>query len=61
MLMGLAVLIIWLRSFAAHHDAKIPNPNSMFALLYEKSSYDVRNCFIFNVDQLGLEPRTSRL
>ena len=62
MLMGLVVLIIWLRSFAAHHDAKIPNySNSMFALLYEKSSYDVRNCFIFNVDQLGLEPRTSRL
>ena len=31
MLMGLVVLIIWLRSFAAHHDAKIPNSNSMFA------------------------------
>ena len=61
MLMGLVVLIIWLRSFAAHHDAKRPNSNSMFALLYEKSSYDVRNCFIFNVDQLGLEPRTSKL
>ena len=31
MLMGPVVLIIWLRSFAAHHDAKIPNSNSMFA------------------------------
>ena len=61
MLMGLVVLIIWLRRFTAHHGAKAPNSNSMFTLLYGKSSYDVRNCFIFNVDQLGLEPRTSRL
>ena len=30
MLMGLVVLIIWLLSFTAHHDAKIPNSNSMF-------------------------------
>ena len=29
--MGLAILIIWLRRFTAHHDAKIPNSNSMFA------------------------------
>ena len=34
---------------------------ALFTQLYEKSSYDVRNCFIINVDQLGLEPRTSRL
>ena len=27
----------------------------------QKSSYEIRNCFIFKVDQLGLEPRTSRL
>ena len=31
MLMGLVVLIIWLRSFTAHHGAKTPNSNSMFA------------------------------
>ena len=61
MSMGLAIVIICLRRFTAHHGAKIPNSNSMFTLLYGKSSYDVRNCFIFNVDQLGLEPRTSRL
>ena len=34
---------------------------ALFTQLYEKSSYDVRNCFIIKVDQLGLEPRTSRL
>ena len=62
MLMGLVILIIWLRRFTAHHGANIPNySNSMFALLYGKSSYECRNCFIFNVYQLGLEPRTSRL
>ena len=61
MLMGLVVLIIWLLSFTAHRGAKIPNSNSMFALLYGKSSYECRNCFIFNVYQLWLEPRTSRL
>ena len=27
----------------------------------QKSSYEFRNCLIFKVDQLGLEPRTSRL
>ena len=27
----------------------------------QKSSHKIRNCFIFKVDQLGLEPRTSRL
>ena len=60
--MGLAIVIICLRRFTAHHGANIPNySNSMFALLYEKSSYDVRNCFIFKVDQPGLEPGTSRL
>ena len=31
MLMGLAILIIWLRRFTAHHGANIPNSNSMFA------------------------------
>ena len=62
MSMGLAILIIWLRRFTAHHGANIPNySNSMFALLYGKSSYEIRNCLIFNVDQLGLEPRASRL
>ena len=61
MLMGLVVLIIWLRRFTAHHGTKIPDSNSMFALLYGKSSYECRNCFIFNVYQLWLEPRTSRL
>ena len=31
MLMGLVVLIIWLRRFTAHHGANIPNySNSMF-------------------------------
>ena len=30
MLMGLVVLIIWLRRFTAHHGAKAPNSNSMF-------------------------------
>ena len=38
-----------------------PHSNSMFTQLYEKSSYDVRNCFIISVDQIGLEPMTSRL
>ena len=38
-----------------------PNSNSLFTQLYEKNSYDVRNCFVISVDQLGLEPRTSRL
>ena len=62
MLMGLAIVIICLRRFTAHHGANIPNySNSMFALLYGKSSYECRNCFIFNVYQLWLEPRTSRL
>ena len=34
---------------------------ALFTQLYEKSSYDVRNCFIIKVDQIGLEPMTSRL
>ena len=33
----------------------------LFTQLHKKSSYEIRNCFIFIVDQLGLEPRTSRL
>ena len=53
--------IIWLLNITENHCVNTPNSNSMFALLYGKSSYDVRNCFIFKVDQLGLEPRTSRL
>ena len=28
---------------------------------HEKSSYEVRNCLIFNVGHPGLEPGTSRL
>ena len=34
---------------------------ALFTQEQEKSSYEIRNCLIFNVDQLGLEPRTSRL
>ena len=34
---------------------------ALFTQLHKKSNYEIRNCFIFNVDQLGLEPRTSRL
>ena len=34
--------------------------SALFTQPYEKSSYEFRNCF-FRVDQLGLEPRTSRL
>ena len=34
---------------------------ALFTQLYKKSSYDVRNCFIISVDQIGLEPMTSRL
>ena len=30
MSMGLAIVIICLRRFTAHHGAKIPNSNSMF-------------------------------
>ena len=48
-------------SFREYHSVNTPNSNSLFMQLHKKSSYDVRNCFIFNVDQLGLEPRTSRL
>ncbi len=48
-------------SFREYHSVNTPNSNSLFTQLHKKSSYDVRNCFIFKVDQLGLEPRTSRL
>ena len=34
---------------------------ALFTQLYEKSGYEFRNRFIFNVDQIGLEPMTSRL
>ena len=33
---------------------------ALFTQEQEKNSYEIRNCLIFNVDQLGLEPRTSR-
>ncbi len=46
--------IVWLLNITENHCVNTPNSNSMFALLYGKSSYDVRNCFIFNVDQLEL-------
>ena len=53
--------IVWLLNITENHCVNTPNSNSLFTQLHKKSSYDVRNCFIFNVDQLGLEPRTSRL
>jgi len=34
---------------------------ALFTQEQEKSSYEIRNCLIFNVDQPGLEPGTSRL
>ena len=41
------------------------NSNSLFTHCFrkdiKKSSYEIRNCLIFNVDQPGLEPGTSRL
>lgn len=33
----------------------------LFTQAHKKSSYEIRNCLIFNVDQPGLEPGTSRL
>ena len=61
MSMGLVVLIVWLLNITEHHCVNTPNSNSLFTQLHKKSSYEIRNCFIFKVDQLGLEPRTSRL
>ena len=34
---------------------------ALFTQEQEKNSYEIRNCLIFNVDQPGLEPGTSRL
>ncbi len=34
---------------------------ALFTQGHKKSSYEFRNCLIFNVDQPGLEPGTSRL
>lgn len=39
----------------------LPNVTSLFTQEHKKSSYEIRNCLIFNVDQPGLEPGTSRL
>ena len=39
----------------------LPNVTSLFTQGHKKSSYEIRNCLIFNVDQPGLEPGTSRL
>ena len=38
-----------------------PNSNSLVMQLYEKSGCEIRNRFIISVDQIGLEPMTSRL
>ena len=46
--------IVWLLNITENHCVNTPNSNSLFTQLHKKSSYDVRNCFIFNVDQLGL-------
>ena len=64
MLMGLVVLIVWLLNITKHHCVNTPNSNSLFTHClrnYTKKAVTIRNCFIFKVDQLGLEPRTSRL
>ena len=34
---------------------------ALFTQGHKKSSYEIRNCLIFFVDQPGLEPGTSRL
>ncbi len=34
---------------------------ALFTQPHEKSGYENRNRFIFKVDQIGLEPMTSRL
>lgn len=39
----------------------LPNVASLFTQDHKKSSYEIRNCLIFFVDQPGLEPGTSRL
>lgn len=39
----------------------LPNVTSLFTQGHKKSSYEIRNCLIFFVDQPGLEPGTSRL
>ena len=64
MSMGLVVLITWLLNITEHHCVNTPNSNSLFTHClrnYKKNSYEIRNCFIFKVDQIGLEPRPPRL
>ena len=39
----------------------LPNVASLFTQGHKKSSYEIRNCLTFFVDQPGLEPGTSRL
>lgn len=39
----------------------LPNVASLFTQGHKKSSYKIRNCLTFFVDQPGLEPGTSRL
>ena len=41
--------------------AKIADSRHLFTQTWKKHLRETRNCFIFKVDQLGLEPRTSRL
>ena len=43
---------------------KVHNPacyNTLFTQIKKKGSQRIANCLIFNVDQPGLEPGTSRL
>lgn len=39
----------------------LPNVTSLFTQGHKKSSYEIRSCLVFFVDQPGLEPGTSRL
>ena len=41
--------------------AKTNRPNSSKLAMKKAVKHFLLNCLIFNVDQLGLEPRTSRL
>ena len=51
-------------SFREYHSETRLTQTVCLRIVYaitQKSGYEIRNRFIFNVDQLGLEPRTSRL
>ena len=61
MSMGLVVLIIWLLNITEHHCVNTPNSNSLFTQLHKKAATKFVTASFFKVDQLGLEPRTSRL